>query len=66
MIVYFNPLKIFIPLGALLASIGLGKLVYDIWKDNLSETTLLGLLGAMLVWSVGMLADQNARTAVRR
>ncbi len=65
-IVYFNPLKIFLPLGAFLASIGLGKLVYDIWKDNLSETTLLGLLGAMLVWSVGMLADQNARTAVRR
>lgn len=65
-IVYFNPLKIFLPLGGFLASIGLGKLVYDIWKDNLSETTLLGLLGAMLVWSVGMLADQNARTAVRR
>lgn len=65
-IVYFNPLKIFLPLGAFLASIGLGKLVYDIWQDNLSETTLLGLLGAMLVWSVGMLADQNARTAVRR
>jgi len=65
-IVYFNPLKVFLPLGAFLASIGLGKLVYDIWKDNLSETTLLGLLGAMLVWSVGMLADQNARTAVRR
>ncbi|MEO8634299.1 MAG: glycosyltransferase family 2 protein [Gemmatimonadales bacterium] len=65
-IVYFNPLKIFIPLGAFLATIGLTKLVYDIWKDNLSETTLLGLLGAMLVWSVGMLADQNARTAVRR
>ncbi|MDZ4863059.1 MAG: glycosyltransferase family 2 protein [Gemmatimonadota bacterium] len=65
-IVYFNPLKVFLPLGAFLASIGLGKLVYDIWKDNLSETTLLDLLGAMLVWSVGMLADQNARTAVRR
>ena len=65
-IVYFNPLKIFLPLGAFLASIGLGKLVYDIWKDNLSETTLLGLLGAMLVWSVGMLADQTARTGARR
>jgi glycosyltransferase involved in cell wall biosynthesis len=65
-IVYFNPLKIFLPLGAFLATVGLSKLAYDIWKDNLSETTLLGLLGAMLVWSVGMLADQNARTAVRR
>jgi glycosyltransferase involved in cell wall biosynthesis len=65
-IVYFNPLKVFIPLGAVLAVAGCGKLVYDIWKDNLSESTLLGLLGALIVWSVGLLADQNARMAMRQ
>ncbi|HXI20943.1 MAG TPA: glycosyltransferase family 2 protein [Gemmatimonadales bacterium] len=65
-IVYFNPLKVFIPLGAVLATAGCGKLVYDIWKDNLSESTLLGLLGALIVWAVGLLADQNARMAMRR
>lgn len=65
-IVYFNPLKVFIPTGALLALLGLGKLGYDIVKDNLSESAVLALLGALIVWSVGLLADQNARMAVRR
>ncbi len=65
-IVYFNPLKVFIPTGAALALLGLGKLGYDIVKDNLSESAVLALLGALIVWSVGLLADQNARMAVRR
>ena len=64
-IVYFNPLKVFLPLGTGLAIVGLGKLGYDMIRDNLSETTLLGLLGALVVWAVGLLADQNARIAVR-
>ena len=65
-IVFFNPLKVFLPLGALLAVFALGKLVYDIWKDNLSESAVLGILGALIVWAVGLLADQNARIATRR
>ena len=65
-IVVFNPLKVFLPIGALMAAIGLGKLVYDIVLDNLSETTVLGLLAAILIWSVGLLADQNARLSNAR
>jgi hypothetical protein len=65
-IVFFNPLKVFIPLGAFLGFFGLGKLVYDIFLDNLSETAVLGLLGALIVWSVGLLADQNTRILTRR
>ncbi len=65
-IVVFNPLKVFLPIGAVLAVIGLGKLVYDIVLDNLSETTVLGLLAAILIWSVGLLADQNARLSNAR
>lgn len=65
-IVFFNPLKVFIPLGGALALIGLAKFVYDVWKDNLSETTLLGALGALIIWAVGLLADQNARIAARK
>jgi glycosyltransferase involved in cell wall biosynthesis len=65
-IVFFNPLKVFMPLGALLAAAGLAKLAYDILLDNLSESTLLGLLGALIVWAVGLLADQNARIASQR
>jgi glycosyltransferase involved in cell wall biosynthesis len=63
-IVYFNPLKVFLPLGAYVAAAGLAKLGYDVWKDNLSESAVLALLGAMLIWAVGLLADQNARIAL--
>jgi glycosyltransferase involved in cell wall biosynthesis len=65
-IVLFNPLKVFLPLGALLAGAGLAKFAYDCYLDNLSESAVLALLGALIVWSVGLLADQNARRALRR
>jgi glycosyltransferase involved in cell wall biosynthesis len=65
-IVFFNPLKVFIPLGAALAAAGLAKFVYDVFLDNLSESAVLGLLGALIVWAVGLLADQNARIATNR
>jgi len=32
----------------------------------MSETTVLGLLAALIIWSVGMLADQTARLANRK
>jgi len=62
-IVFFNPLKVFIPLGALLAVAGIAKFAYDVTRNNLSESAVLGMLGALIVWSVGLLADQNARIA---
>ncbi|HEY5546593.1 MAG TPA: glycosyltransferase family 2 protein [Gemmatimonadaceae bacterium] len=64
--VFFNPLKVFLPLGAVMAAGAMAKFVYDITKDNLSETAVLGFLGALIVWAVGLLADQNARIATRR
>jgi len=65
-IVFFNPLKVFIPLGAFLALGGLVKFIYDVTRNNLSETAVLGFLGALIVWAVGLLADQNARIATNR
>jgi len=65
-IVFFNPLKVFIPLGALMALIGLAKFGYDVVIGNLSESAVFLLLAALLIWCVGMLADQNARVASRR
>jgi glycosyltransferase involved in cell wall biosynthesis len=65
-IIFFNPLKVFLPLGASLAIAALVKLAYDITIGNLSETAVLGILGALIVWAVGLLADQNARMATRR
>lgn len=64
-IVFFNPLRVFIPVGLLMASVGLAKFVYDLTLQNISESALLGLLGALIVWSLGLLADQNARLARR-
>lgn len=60
-IVYFNPLKVFLPLGAFLFLGGLGKFIYDLFIGNLSETAVLGFLAAFIVWAIGLLSDQIAR-----
>ncbi|MGH9387712.1 MAG: glycosyltransferase family 2 protein [Vicinamibacterales bacterium] len=60
-IVLFNPLKVFLPLGALLFAIGVGKLIQDIILENLSETAVMAFLSAIVVWAVGLLADMIAR-----
>jgi glycosyltransferase involved in cell wall biosynthesis len=65
-IVFFNPLRVFLPLGGMLALAGIAKFIYDVTRDNLSESAVLALLGALLIWSVGLLADQNARIAMHR
>ncbi len=65
-IVFFNPLKVFIPLGATLALAGLAKFVYDLTRNNLSESAVLAILGALIIWAVGLLADQNARIGASR
>lgn len=65
-IVFFNPLRVFIPIGLAMALTGLAKFVYDLTLQNISESALLGLLGALIVWAVGLLADQNARVMRRR
>jgi glycosyltransferase involved in cell wall biosynthesis len=62
-IVFFNPLKVFIPAGALLALAGIGKFVYDVTQRHLNESLLVALLGPLIIWAVGLLADQNARIA---
>ena len=65
-IVVFNPLKVFLPLGLFLGLVGAAKFAYDVTRDNLSESAVLGLLGASLMWAVGLLADQHARLSARR
>jgi len=65
-VVYFNPLRVFLPLGAVFFLVGSLKFIYDITKGNFSETALLGFLGAALIWGVGLLADQIARVGLGR
>ena len=64
-IVYFNPLKVFIPLGAVFFFLGLIKFSYDVYIGNFSETALLGFVTAVMLWGVGLLSDQISRVALR-
>ena len=60
-VVYFNPLKVFIPAGGIFFAFGIAKLIYDIYIGNLSETVVLAFLGGGILWTVGMLSDQIAK-----
>lgn len=65
-IVFFNPLKVFVPIGMVLALAGIAKFIYDVFIGNLSESAVFALLAALIIWCVGLLADQNARIAANR
>jgi glycosyltransferase involved in cell wall biosynthesis len=64
-IVYFNPLKVFLPLGAVFFLGGSAKFVYDVYIGNFSETALLGFIGAAILWAVGLLSDQISKLALK-
>ena len=49
MTVLFNPLRVFIPLGLLLMGVGVAKFIYDVFLDNLSETTIFAFLSALII-----------------
>jgi hypothetical protein len=64
-IVLFNPLKVFLPVGALAFVAGVAKLIQDIFLWNLSETAVMAFLSAMTIWAVGLLADMISRLQVQ-
>jgi polyisoprenyl-phosphate glycosyltransferase len=64
-IVLFNPLRVFLPLGFALFLLGVSKLVYDIFIGDLSESAVLGILAAIIIWSFGLIADMLARLHLR-
>lgn len=61
--VFFQPLRIFLPLGAILFVAGLAKAIHD--KD-LSPVAIFAMVSAILVWSLGLLADMITRLHFRR
>lgn len=65
-IIYFNPLKVFLPLGAVFFLAGFAKLIYDIYMDNLSESAIMGLLSAFIIWAIGLLSDQISKIGIGR
>jgi glycosyltransferase involved in cell wall biosynthesis len=60
--VFFQPLRIFLPLGALLLVGGVAEAIYE---GSLSTTAAFAMLSAILVWSVGLLADMITRLHLR-
>ncbi len=63
-VVFFNPLKVFLPLGGVLFLVGFGKFLWDLFIGDFSDTVVMGFLGAVIVWCVGLLSDQIARVAL--
>jgi polyisoprenyl-phosphate glycosyltransferase len=63
MILGYEPLRVFMPVGLLLLAFGLGKLGFDfVTKDfRLATNTLLILFAAFQVISIGLLADLVVR-----
>jgi glycosyltransferase involved in cell wall biosynthesis len=67
MVLSYNPLRVFLPLGLTLFLIGGGKLVWDLVDKDLRvpTNTLLELFAAFQVLAIGLLADLVVR-ATRR
>ena len=64
-IVLFNPLRVFVPLGLMFMGIGFLKFLYDITQWNLSESAIFSFLMAVMVWSLGLIADMISRLHLR-
>lgn len=63
MILSYNPLRVFLPLGLALSVLGAGKLTYDCLTDDfrVAINTVVILFAAFQVFSIGMLADLVGR-----
>ncbi len=64
-IMLFNPLRVFIPLGLMFFLLGVLKLAIDFTYWNLSETTVFAFLTAIMIWSLGLIADMISRLHLR-
>ncbi|MEX2658829.1 MAG: glycosyltransferase family 2 protein [Acidimicrobiales bacterium] len=68
LVLSYNPLKVFLPLGALLFVVGFAKLGYDLIDKDLriATNTLIVLFASFQVLAIGLLADLVVRLAKPR
>ena len=45
--------------------LGVAKLAYDIVQMNLSESAIFAFLAAIMIWSLGLIADMISRLHLR-
>jgi len=60
MIMYFNPLRIFLPLGAVFMAAGIGRGIYNRYVSpaaTLQELDIILMVSAVLILVLGLLAD---------
>ena len=64
MVMFFNPLKVLMPLAIGLAVLGTGKLVFDQFEApfRLANNTVLILLSGLIIGSIALLADLIVRS----
>ncbi|MBC7263227.1 MAG: glycosyltransferase family 2 protein [Chloroflexi bacterium] len=64
-VVYFNPLKVFLPVSAALFTIGGVKMIYDIFKYHFhfAPSTVILVATATQIFVMGLLADLIARAS---
>lgn len=63
MVLSYDPLRIFLPIGLALTGVGVGKLIFD-WSTRhfrITTNTLLVLFAAFQVFAIGLLADLVVR-----
>jgi glycosyltransferase involved in cell wall biosynthesis len=63
MVLSYNPLRVFVPLGLVLLALAIGKLVYDVVAQDVrvAGNTLLLFFASFQVFVVGLLADLIGR-----
>jgi hypothetical protein len=64
MVMYFDPLRILLPISLVLLGLGLVKLVYDQFQAifSLADNTVLILVTGLLIGMMGLLADLIVRS----
>lgn len=68
-IMYFNPLRVFLPLSLFLFAVGFSKAIYDIfaYRFHFAPSTVMVVLTAIQIGAMGLLADLIVKkTSIKR
>ena len=67
MVMTFNPLRVFMPIGTLLLLVAFGKVAYDIvtWDWRITSNAIILVIVAGQVVAIGLLADLIVRVSLR-